>query len=107
MPTLDLHQAAALLRAHPETVRAGAAAGSIPGAKVGRAWVFIEADLLDYLRQHYKTKAPTCDSTNAATPGGRISDAATAKALARQTRPRPSAGRNVVPLSFGNRPSSA
>lgn len=103
--TLDLTQAAALLRAHPETVRAGAAAGTIPGAKVGRAWVFIQADLLDYLRNQYRTKAPTCESTNAATPGGPISDAAVVKALARQTRPRPTAGRNVVPLSFGNRPS--
>jgi hypothetical protein len=35
---------------HPSTVREGAKAGIIPAAKPGKEWVFIEADLLDYLR---------------------------------------------------------
>lgn len=30
-----------------------AASGDIPGAKVGRAWVFVDVDLIDWLRQQY------------------------------------------------------
>jgi excisionase family DNA binding protein len=41
MGTLNLKQAAALLKIHPVTLQEKAKAGEIPGAKVGRAWVFI------------------------------------------------------------------
>jgi len=43
--TLGLQQAATFLRGHPEELRRRAKAGHIPGAKVGRAWVFLEDDL--------------------------------------------------------------
>lgn len=39
--TLNLHQAAAFLHMHPEEVRSRAKRGLIPGAKVGRRWVFL------------------------------------------------------------------
>lgn len=55
--TTDLEGAAAILQAHPETVRSQAAAGIIPGRKVGRAWVFIVQDLLDFIRQGYSGPA--------------------------------------------------
>ena len=45
MKTLSLQEAAAFLHVHPETLREAARAGRIPGAKVGRAWVFLENDL--------------------------------------------------------------
>src|SRR5262245_484025 len=53
MNTFGLKQAAAYLRIHPEELRRRAKAGSVPGAKVGRAWVFLEEDLAGYLRSLY------------------------------------------------------
>jgi hypothetical protein len=41
MNTLNLRQAAAFLHMHPEEVRSRAKRGLIPGAKVGRKWVFL------------------------------------------------------------------
>jgi hypothetical protein len=41
MKTLNLREAAAFLHMHPEEVRMRAKHGIIPGAKVGRRWVFI------------------------------------------------------------------
>ncbi len=53
MRTLDLSQAAELLHLHPDTVQQRAKAGEIPAAKPGKCWVFVEADLIDWLRGHY------------------------------------------------------
>lgn len=36
MKTLDLHEAAALLKLHPDTLQRRAKAGEIPGAKPGK-----------------------------------------------------------------------
>jgi hypothetical protein len=61
----------------------GARAGVIPGAKVGRAWVFLEDDLAAYLRSRYPQlrqalqvtlrKETECHFANAAVPGGSTS----------------------------------
>lgn len=56
MKTLNLNQAAELLRIHPITLQRCAASGEIPGAKVGRAWVFVDADLIEYIRSKYTPK---------------------------------------------------
>lgn len=40
MTTVNLEQTAALLGAHPETVRLEAKAGELPGRKVGKRWMF-------------------------------------------------------------------
>jgi hypothetical protein len=53
MITFTLLQAARFLKVHPEELRQRAKAGLIPGAKVGRAWVFLEDDLAAYLRSLY------------------------------------------------------
>lgn len=53
MRTLNLSEAAAFLKMHPEEVRRRAKMGVIPGAKAGRAWVFIDLDLADWLRALY------------------------------------------------------
>ena len=53
MRTLNLQEAAAFLRLHPEELRKRAKAGRIPGAKVGRSWVFVDEDLASYLRSLY------------------------------------------------------
>lgn len=51
METLDINEAAELLKVSTETVRRLADTGALMGAKVGVAWVFIREDLMDYLRQ--------------------------------------------------------
>lgn len=53
MKTLGLAEAAGFLRMHPEEVRRRAKLGLLPGAKAGRAWVFLEDDLAAYLRSRY------------------------------------------------------
>jgi len=53
MRTLNLREAAKFLHLHPEELRQRAKAGRIPGAKVGRAWVFLEDDLSSHVRSLY------------------------------------------------------
>ena len=66
MKTLNLAEAAEFLHAGEETVREKAVAGEIPGAKIGRAWVFIDIDLAEYLRAQYGgKKEETCHFTSA------------------------------------------
>ncbi|MHB1668342.1 hypothetical protein [Thiomonas sp.] len=66
---------------HPEEVRRRSKVGLIPGAKAGRAWVFIDDDLADWLRGLYAAprqalrvalnkELERCHFTNAARPGG-------------------------------------
>jgi excisionase family DNA binding protein len=54
MSTLDKIQAAKLLKCSETTLMRRARAGIVPGHKPGREWVFIESDLLEYIRQNYK-----------------------------------------------------
>ena len=56
MKTLDLDEAAAFLHMHPEEVRARAKRGLIPGAKTGRRWVFLEIDLVEFVRSLYPVR---------------------------------------------------
>ncbi len=63
MQTIGLQEAAKLLRCNVETVRAKAASGEIPAAKTGRAWVFIEVDLLAWLRAQYNQGEKKCHYT--------------------------------------------
>ncbi|MFD2365821.1 helix-turn-helix domain-containing protein [Pseudoduganella sp. GCM10020061] len=84
MGTLDLQQAARFLRMHPEQVRRRAKLGLLPGAKPGKAWIFLEEDLVAYVRAAYagswqalqvtsfKEQQP-CHSTNAKACGGSTS----------------------------------
>ena len=53
MSTLTLDEAARFLNIHTETLRRKVTAGEIPGAKIGRSWVFIESDLESYIRSRY------------------------------------------------------
>ena len=47
--TLDAREAAQLLHVHPQTLMALARTGVIPGCRVGKAWVFVESLLIEYL----------------------------------------------------------
>src|SRR3954471_16005017 len=83
MKSLGLQDAATFLRCHPEELRRRAKAGLIPGAKVGRAWVFLADDLAAYVRSLYPQsrqalqvtlrKEMQCHFANAAESGGSTS----------------------------------
>jgi excisionase family DNA binding protein len=49
---LTTEEAADLLRVSTKTVLALARAGALPGTKVGRAWRFLRADLVNYVHGH-------------------------------------------------------
>jgi excisionase family DNA binding protein len=53
--TLPLKDAAEFLGLHPETLRERAKAGKIPGAKIGKAWRFLPADLTAYFRSQCRS----------------------------------------------------
>jgi hypothetical protein len=104
METLDLKQAASFLKLHPEEVRRRAKAGLVPGAKLGKRWVFIMEDLADYVRSLYsgprqalrvtwRKEVTECHSANAVTRGGLISPLRAASELdallALPIRPKP------------------
>ena len=55
MEDVDLLAAAELLRVHPVTLREKARRGEVPGAKIGKCWVFVDVDLIDYIRAQYPT----------------------------------------------------
>jgi hypothetical protein len=81
--TLDLKEAAEFLHMHPEEVRSRAKRGLIPGAKTGRRWVFLDADLAAHIRSLYSQprqalqvtsgKELICHYTDAAGSGGSTS----------------------------------
>lgn len=50
-PTVNIDEAAALLKVHPETALKIIQAGDIPAAKVGRAWVMMTKDVLSYIQK--------------------------------------------------------
>lgn len=68
MRTLDLTEAAAFVHLHPHTLEAKARAGEVPGAKPGKCWVFIDDDLVQWLRGMYR--GATCHSTSVEASGG-------------------------------------
>ena len=75
MDTLTLQEAADFLKIHPVTLLDKANAGEVPGAKIGKRWVFVRIDLIDCIRSQYKRRAlqgesmeeTLCHSSNAKT----------------------------------------
>jgi integrase len=74
--TFAVAEAARLLHIHPQTLMARARAGAIPGCKVGKAWVFVESLLIEYLVAQSRSRVsvagtqenPECRSTEEKTP---------------------------------------
>lgn len=54
---LTADEAAHLLRVSTKTILTLARDGILPGEKVGRAWRFVRADLLEHLRGETRRKA--------------------------------------------------
>jgi excisionase family DNA binding protein len=65
--TLTLNEAATLLKMHPQTVLKRARSGGLPAAKPAKCWLFIEEDLIDWIRSQYPTSR---QKVSAATYGG-------------------------------------
>jgi excisionase family DNA binding protein len=76
MKTFDVAACADFLKIHRTTVLKLVASGDLPGAKIGRAWVFLETDLIDYIRnairsQSHVTTKPQVTEAMRAEPIGR------------------------------------
>lgn len=50
-PTLDSHEAAEFLKCSVEQVEKLARDGDLPGTKIGKSWVFVGPDLIEWLRE--------------------------------------------------------
>lgn len=57
MRTLDIHEAAAKIKVHTNTVLDLAGRGVLPGAKIGRAWVFDESDVDAFIKRQIKEQS--------------------------------------------------
>jgi hypothetical protein len=121
--TLDLAGAASLLMVHPKTLQKLARAGFVPSFKVGRAWVFVESLLLDWLRAQSLSRVSVvdlqekseCRSTDARThrtggsnfrPSG-VNRSLYSKALGLPIDERRKRSTTDLPTPDGNRPGSA
>ena len=62
MQTLDLNEAALMLRIHPVTLLKKVRSGEIPAAKPGKRYVFLDLDLVEYVRSNYVWQALQSDS---------------------------------------------
>lgn len=60
--TLNAVDAARLLHIHPQTLMSLARARVVPGCKVGRAWVFVESLLIEYLVAQSQTRVSVADA---------------------------------------------
>jgi len=85
--TLTVEEAAELLHLHPVTLKRMAKRGEIPASKPAKRWVFIEIDLVAYLRAQYPPRVMQgahkevniCRSTDAQTLPSGGSSCATAE----------------------------
>jgi len=59
MTTLKISSAAEYLGVHENTILRLAGEGRLRGAKIGRAWVFLEEDLIDYVRRQVREQSAT------------------------------------------------
>lgn len=56
MKTLDIDECAEFLKVKSTDVSEMARTGELPGARIGRAWVFLEEDLVDYVRTQIRNQ---------------------------------------------------
>ena len=58
---LNVEQAAEMLDIDVMTVRKLARSGSIPAAKIGREWRFLDVDLIEHIRSKYQLKTDNAE----------------------------------------------
>lgn len=56
MPTLDAESCAALLKCSKAHLHRLVREGAFPGTKVGRGWVFLEEDVMTWLKARLRPK---------------------------------------------------
>lgn len=56
MKTLDIDECAEFLKVNSTDVSEMVGTGELPGARIGRAWVFLEEDLVDYVRTQIRNQ---------------------------------------------------
>jgi len=56
MKTLDIDECAEFLKVKSTVVSEMVGTGELPGARIGRAWVFLEEDLVDYVRTQIRNQ---------------------------------------------------
>lgn len=64
--TFGVEEAGAFLNACRNTILELAATGELPGAKIGREWVFLKSDVVEYLRKKIREQSSQRRSLNAA-----------------------------------------
>lgn len=57
--TVDAHEAAHMLKVHYETVLDLIAKGILPAAKIGRTYVMMTQDVIDYVQRPLTNKQPS------------------------------------------------
>lgn len=55
-PTMGIEEAAQLLRMSEDALMRKARIGKVPGAKMGRRWVFVQADLVELIREQARQR---------------------------------------------------
>lgn len=93
--TIGLEDAARFLHMAPSTLRKRAAAGKLNAYKPGKTWVFLQDELLSYL----KSSKAACPSTAAPTPriGGPDSNSTAARSASRLAREIAAKRKNLKP----------
>jgi len=56
MKTLDIDECAEFLKVNSTDVSEMVGTGELPGARIGRSWVFLEEDLVDYVRTQIRNQ---------------------------------------------------
>jgi excisionase family DNA binding protein len=99
MKTYDIHEAAEFLKIDRTTALELAGSGELSGAKVGRSWVFLESDLIEYLharvRRQTNERRELVRTQALATPGNPTE----VPSQRRRRRPPPSLDDVTVPAS--------
>lgn len=92
MQTLTLEEAALMLKTTTETVSEAIRFKGLPAARIGRAYVLVDTDVIDWLRAQYPE--PACESIPAANVArSGLTSRSTASALSAALAPRTGAKR--------------
>ena len=97
MKTLDIIEAAEFLKIERTHALALAGKGALPGAKIGRGWVFIEEDLAEYLRAEVRSQQR--ERQHKAVIDGEL-EASVARNPSMVVSPRAAARRGKTPIRF-------